>query len=520
MKYNLGTTKINSGANWVYPKNIYVNQSGTWVPVQNAYVKTGGVWERIWPIPKGVFSPSTTNMSQSHYQYYPDQTSFLTITNTGDFDLTINSVVVNDSVNFSTDQSLFPAFPVTLLPNTIKNIPIKIVGNTIGTSTGSIQFINHIGYLGYANTSITTTLITKPQFSGIALSGMVPQIFFYAHDDPAGSAVPVSVRNTGNGKTLNISSITSSRGYVTSSSVTRGQTATFTVSPSSGLAYSANPYVDTITVNSDADDYPTFKIPIYVIVKDVSGVVEFDAGTHKWTVPNHVHYINLLVVGGGGGGGRGQTPYGGGGGGGGSGGYVSRRALAVTPGETLTMTVAGQSETVGVNRTPVYRVANGAWCSFLNTYGVWALNSNGVTSVFSRLWTAPYTGNYTLRLSSDNAAGVRLDGAQIGGQTGFSGYEDFSFTAAQGNRKVEVSGINYGGPAGVGAAIYDGDGNLLWSTIDVLDPNGGGPGDDTIITGSFGTVTAFGGAPGLAATEDYQYGGSTSGDGSASDGGD
>jgi hypothetical protein len=64
------------------------------------------------------------------------------------------------------------------------------------------------------------------------------------------------------------------------------------------------------------------------------------AGSYSWTVPNGIYSISATIVGGGGGGGgfygSGDTHAGGGGG---SGGYYSGEAVAVTPGETLTIVV-------------------------------------------------------------------------------------------------------------------------------------------------------------------------------------
>lgn len=64
------------------------------------------------------------------------------------------------------------------------------------------------------------------------------------------------------------------------------------------------------------------------------------AGSYSFVVPNGVYSLTATIVGGGGGGGgffgSGDTHAGGGGG---SGGYYSNQSVAVTPGETLTLTV-------------------------------------------------------------------------------------------------------------------------------------------------------------------------------------
>ena len=77
---------------------------------------------------------------------------------------------------------------------------------------------------------------------------------------------------------------------------------------------------------------------------DTTGTTTYPtAGSFSYVVPAGVTSITTTIVGGGGGGG-GQDAGGGdtwGGGGGGSGGYYSNQTVAVTPGETLTITVGG-----------------------------------------------------------------------------------------------------------------------------------------------------------------------------------
>jgi hypothetical protein len=744
MKYNLGTIQINSDGTWVYPKNIFVNQNGTWVPVKKAYVKkSDSTWERIWPIPMGTFTSSTNTLSHKYYQNYSDSGSAMTITNTGDFDLTINSVVINDFA-FTTDSSLLPTFPLTLAPGASTPFKVSVTENTIGTYNGNIQFVNYTGYLGYANTVVNHTVTVLPDYNGIGLVGTNPTVISYLNDGstthgysgygsssftvpfgvtsltvdmaggggggggndshagapgfpghaltggtisvtqgdtisihvggggergysggpvrggyggasdigynggsggsagsggwsgsgggggaatvilknsnviaiaagggggggggnysngygqldvhvggtagqdgankggrdgagggggggggnggvggpvggyqgngdlgaysgadgtdslPSGASISrannaggisisggdgyavlreqgintnaaqnITLKNTGNGASLYINSLSSQNGLVqiydlSNNLLAFNGTAQFTIAPLNTL--SLGTHQDYIIVDSTASDYPIFKIPVTISVQQASGSKAFTTpGKYSWTVPPHVHSINLFAVGGGAGGGQGLTQYGGGGGGG-SGGYSVSNNVTVTPGETLSIVVgAGGSNIVGLDRK-VFAVSNPNWVAFLNNYGVW-VSSDGVSPVgqtvpFSRMWTAPYTGNYTLYLSTDNAGSVNIDGAQIGSYGDFHGVASFSFSAAQGNRVVTVNALNYGGPGGIGAAILDSGNNVIWHTRQVLDPGAGQSGFSTTVSGSFGTITVGGGSPGSTA---------------------
>jgi hypothetical protein len=528
LKYNLGTTKINNGGTWVYPKNIYLNQSGDWVPVKTAWVNTGGYWERIWPIPKGVFTTNSTNFSHTYYQYYPDGGTTLVITNTGDFDLTVNNISVSDDTHYTTQTSLFPTTPFTLAPSQTIDVPLVVTGNSqTGTFSGTVNFTNFIGYLGYANTSINQTVTVIPDYAAISIPGGAPSISAYLNESDSAT---VTIQNVGNGANLTIASIASQNGLFTvsgftSGNITPGGSAQFYANSVSTLP--AGEYVDFAIVSSNANNNAPIRVNI--TVTQLNGVQLFDTpGTYYWTVPAHLHKINYLAVGGGGSGGAGTVNYGGGGGGGGSGGYQETTSVTVIPGETLTIVVgdSGDSPTT-VNATTVYPVTDtGAWGTFLNTYGVW-VNPNGVDPVgiyqnMTRVWTAPVTGTYTVTASADNLVQVFIDGTLLTQSDDYTTTVSQTFSVTQGDHRIYLNMLNQGGPGGVGVAIYDPSNNLIWNTRTQLNAGVGNLGENTTISGSFGTVTINGGGAGSGASSSppYYYGdGGGTGDGGGSDSG-
>jgi hypothetical protein len=160
----------------------------------------------------------------------------------------------------------------------------------------------------------------------------------------------------------------------------------------------------------------------------------------------------------------------------------------------------------------------------MNTYAVWP-NSDGVSPVniptqFTRPWLAPYSGEYTLLLSADNYAGVSVDGTPIGSYSDYATTGTFTFSAYQGTRLLGISATNGGGPAGVAAVIKDSNGNIIWTTRDVLDPGSGENGGATIVSGSFGTIYVTGGNSGGSAYQSPAYNNSGWGDGGGGQDGD
>jgi hypothetical protein len=160
--------------------------------------------------------------------------------------------------------------------------------------------------------------------------------------------------------------------------------------------------------------------------------------------------------GGGGGGGasgiliNGATYYVAAGGGGGGGGSNNR---------------SGSNAYTSNSQTPyrnITRVSNGAWASWLNTYGIWN-NPDVYSGVFNRTWNIwfPTTATYTFVASCDNAGTIYLDGNAVLSAPGFGGTFTYSATVTAGHHVVRVYGENFGGPAGIGLTIEGPGGNIF-----------------------------------------------------------
>jgi hypothetical protein len=188
-----------------------------------------------------------------------------------------------------------------------------------------------------------------------------------------------------------------------------------------------------------------------------------------------------LWGGGGGGGGKdANTP-----GGYGSGGGFSYVNFTVSPGDVLTVVVGGpggvgtsstsgqgggqagasylevEADTVFNTRDaaadpPVHTQFNSAYCSFLNTYGVWEVNR--FTQDFDRIYTVtfPVTGLYTFTASADNSAVIFLDGLPLFRADNFTNTFEQPAQVTAGNHTVRIQALNTGGPGSVALTISGG----------------------------------------------------------------
>ena len=548
--YGKGLTWIKTDSStWKPVANVWQKtDNSTWTPITRANLKVNSnTWESVYPTPRGINTPSPTSLTFNPYQHHTDPLSDnqvapaqnIKITNTGDYDLVVTNVLINDSTgNYQTvDAGYGFITPVTIPPNQSTNFTLKVLGQTVGTGfTGNVIFQNDIGFLGSSNVVVPVTVNVLADYNGIQTNTSL-NLTTYVLDSPLSVSLPIT--NTGNGANLNISNITSQNGYVTISSVPSVigyNFNTFTGNTASATVTTANlnvgTYYDTITINSNATGIPVLKIPVTVNVLQPNGLQAFTAGgTYHWTVPAHVHRLDITGVGAGGGGGTaaangqnyvygGYVLQGGGGGGGGSGAYSINKGIAVTPGETLTITV-GAGGTGGTNtNSQFYPVSlNYAWSSFMNSYAVWT-NVDGVTPVNTyvtsrRLFTAPYSGNYNVLISADNGVSVYIDGNLIGSSSDYTSTSTYTTSMSQANHVITFVAINTGGPAGFAVVIEDTGNNVLWSTRTDLTNWSGGLGADTTITGSFGTITVAGGGAGGGAIDDgYVYSGDGGGGGS------
>lgn len=162
-----------------------------------------------------------------------------------------------------------------------------------------------------------------------------------------------------------------------------------------------------------------------------------------------------------------------GGGGGGGGGNVG-----AANGTIVSYTPYGDIVPFLYKRYPT-AADNGAYCAFLNTYGVWAGDGRYVYDVYF-----PSSGTYTFRLSADNYAYMWLDNGTVHGNNDFIGntpgtgradfdrYYDFSHYVTAGWHTVDVYASNWGGPAAVAAAIMPPQSSsYMWTTLESYNKN-------------------------------------------------
>lgn len=156
-------------------------------------------------------------------------------------------------------------------------------------------------------------------------------------------------------------------------------------------------------------------------------------GYSQVTVPVNAGDVISIAVGGAGGGGLGQRRSAAGGAAGAS--YVADQVFNLA-------SVSGT------------RVSNGAWCGFLNTYGVWGTSGSTWDVTFSVSF--PLSGYYTFTSSCDNYATIYVDGVEVLVAPGYtSSYDQLVFVTA-GTRSIRIVAVNYGGPAGVALLIASG----------------------------------------------------------------
>lgn len=194
---------------------------------------------------------------------------------------------------------------------------------------------------------------------------------------------------------------------------------------------------------------------------------------------------DVVIVATGGGGDRGYSSGGGGGG---------------TSGQSFTQTIFN-SRNPPAGQSAVYYQSNGAYCSFLNTYGVW--EANGQAASFDRTYTVnfPLSGYYFIEASCDNYGYVFIDGVQVLYTPDFHYSSTAYVYVSAGNHSVRTYGINTGGPASMATFIstatlsggYGGAaGPAGWSG----GGGGGGGASLIIVNGTIAACAAGGGGGG------------------------
>jgi hypothetical protein len=138
-----GYTKIKHLGNWVEPKAVSVKQSGTWTPVKKVFTKYNGTWQQVWPSATAIFATNTDTLSFTVLEQAASIAQRITITNTGDYKLTITKVIIsaNNNYNISVDYTGFDNKTTTIIePGKTQYIDVKIEGKLAGTTAGTIKF--------------------------------------------------------------------------------------------------------------------------------------------------------------------------------------------------------------------------------------------------------------------------------------------------------------------------------------------------------------------------------------------
>ena len=202
----------------------------------------------------------------------------------------------------------------------------------------------------------------------------------------------------------------------------------------------------------------------------------YTGGTETFTMPGGFKPevgVYLWGAGGAAGGSDGSNGPGGVGGGG----WFYSNTLTINAGDTVTVAVGGGGSG-GIGSTgggagaggPSYsavtnwstlniltgdnlRVTNGAYCSFLNTYGIWNYNESYPSFDQTVTVNFSYTGYYNIVGSCDNYGTVYIDGNAVLSIPGFQSTVSSTVYITAGNHSVRLYGVNEGGPGSLGVAI-------------------------------------------------------------------
>jgi hypothetical protein len=125
-------------------------------------------------------------------------------------------------------------------------------------------------------------------------------------------------------------------------------------------------------------------------------------------------------------------------------------------GKSGTIIESKYNQTDATYYTPI---TNGAYCLFLNTYGVdIGYGNTNVTYQWDVYF--PLTQNYNFYVSGDNEADILVDGVQVattggwgGGGGPFKNIFSGTISVSVGLHSVTINGRNYGGPGSVGGQI-------------------------------------------------------------------
>ena len=156
------------------------------------------------------------------------------------------------------------------------------------------------------------------------------------------------------------------------------------------------------------------------------------------------------------------------------------------------------------------RYTNGAYCGFLNTYGIW--NSDIGSANFTRTANVffPATAVYYIEGSCDNYGSVSIDGNPVLSIPAFQYSVSTSITITQGYHTVTVTGYNTGGPGCMGVRIVSagvsyGGGTGGASGGSGGSGSGGGAGGATVLLLNNTIIGVAGGGGGGGGAGQFSY---------------
>ena len=137
-------------------------------------------------------------------------------------------------------------------------------------------------------------------------------------------------------------------------------------------------------------------------------------------------------------------------------------------GDAATITEGSFNQITAGNYYTPYQ--HGAYCEFLNTYGV-DIGWGNLSVTYQWDVYFPITRSYTFNVSGDNEADILCDGVQVattggwgGGGGPFQNVFSGTTTVNEGWHSITINGRNYGGPGSVGGTITTVQTNLSGST--------------------------------------------------------
>ena len=390
------------------------------------------------------------------FSFTAEQTSgsqTITLNNYGNSSLTVNGVIFSDDPNVTHHASI--TLPIVIAANGSSTFNLTYSSSTPGTFYSSflIQSDNDAG-----DVTVTTEQdVAKVPFSftlspsGVSLDPKTTR----SVEQQKFNIVP----SHGN-YTIYTASISAGSGFTLSTAPADGPIVTFSPGTLGVGVYSTRL---TVNITSDNGSYSTYAdITINLVASAnvhygsfLSAYASYDSVIGvSYDMISGVNYITIGVGMGADGSpdlNNGGQPY------------VNIDNLGITADPNF---AAGPA---------LYKVSNGAWCNFLNTYGAWVNHSGtpiNAYAVRSYAFTAP-AGTYSWEFSVDNTGYFEIDGALAGDyrDAGGYGYQQsrtgtIELSATPGDlHTVTFYAENTGGPAGIGIRILDQSSLEVWSTL-------------------------------------------------------